>query len=92
MLQKKILKANGEKRALEKLKEDERPEISPLQTLRHFSTMNLELYSGIEMYNLFESYNSGELINCFGFIAGMMASGKVANTILKRVIPYEHED
>lgn len=91
ILQRKLLKVNGDNRPVDELKESEKPEIHPIQTLRHFGTMNLELYTGLAVYNLFTKNSLPELLGYAGLIAGIFATGKISDTILKYILPYEHE-
>jgi len=91
-LQKKALKAWGDHRDLDELEEYQKPEISTLQTLRHFGTLNLDLYAGIATYSLCDKINAPGFISYAALAAGAVITNEVANSLLKNVIPYEHEN
>ena len=91
-LKQKALKGRGGSRDLDKLKEYLKPEISTLQTLRHFGTLNLDLYAGIAAYSLCDKINAPGFISYAALAAGAVITNKVANHFLKDVIPYEHEN
>lgn len=90
VLQKNVLRAEGSTRRLKDLDEDEKPEIHPLQTLRHLGTLNLDLYAGLAAYNACVENGSPEMLGYLAFAAGLIASDVLTDTILKRIIPYRH--
>lgn len=71
---------------------DNKSYIHPLQTWRHFGTYNLSLYSGIAGYSACAALSAPALITYAGFAAGLVGAKKLTDTILKRVVPYEHEE
>ena len=90
MLQRKAHQKNGNGKEFEKLKSKEKPKIHPIQTLRHLGTINANLYAGMAAYRA----TGAEMPEVFGYIAfGTAALGTklLANSILRHVIPYEHE-
>jgi len=70
---------------------DKKPEIHPLQTLRHFGTLNAGFYAGMGVYNSMSSSNLQELVTYGGFVGGMIGTILTANLILREIIPYKHE-
>jgi len=91
ILQKSAMTSNGDKRDIDKVKDEEKPYINPLQTLRHISAMNLSLYAGIAAHNYSESLNSPEMLNYAAFGLGMLATAKITKEIMKHIVPYNHE-
>jgi len=90
LLQRDALKSNRDNRDIDELEEYEKPEIQPIQTLRHFGTMNGELYAGFVAYSAVTSVVP-ELVGYAIFAAATITTNIVADELLKRVIPYEHE-
>lgn len=91
-LQKKDHEENGNKKEFDELSEDEKPEIHPLQTLRHFGTLNAGFYVGIGFYNNMYSINFPELLNYGGFATGFVTTCMLSNLALSKVIPYNREE
>lgn len=89
-LKQKALKGLGDPKDLDKLKEYLKPEISTLQTLRHFGTLNLNLYAGIAAYSLCDKINAPGFISYAALAAGAVITNEVANSLLENVIPYKH--
>ena len=83
------MKSNGDDRDIDKIEESEKPHIHPFQTLRHFGTMNADLHAGILAYSALSA--AAPILAPVGFVGAMIGTHKVADTLLKKVIPYEHE-
>ncbi|PIN78408.1 hypothetical protein COV14_03830 [Candidatus Woesearchaeota archaeon CG10_big_fil_rev_8_21_14_0_10_33_12] len=80
------------KKLLKQKAPGKKPEISTLQTLRHFGTLNLDLYAGIAAYSLCDKINVSGFVSYAALAAGAVITNEVANHFLKNVMPYEHEN
>lgn len=90
ILQRADLKSEGGHKDLDKIPEEKRPVIHPLQTLRLYGTWNAGLYAGIAAYNT-SSPHAPEVVNCLAFLAGAWLTSTLLDVVLKPVIPYEHQ-
>ena len=90
-LQKEYLKATGDTKKWSAIDVDERPEIAPLQTLRHFFTTNVDLYSGIAAYTTLNDAGAPGILSSLAFCAAAVGADTVLNALCSHVLPYEHE-
>lgn len=75
-----------------KVRDDDDETPNSFQTLRHFGTRNLDLYGGIMAHNFSESLGAWEPLNYAAFTGGFIATELIADAVLKRIIPYNHEE
>lgn len=90
ILQKADHKVNGNGKDFDKLKEYEKPEVHPLQTLRHFATWNACFYSSIAAYQVFSPSNS-DFLKGAAFCSALVGTKYLLNLGMKHIIPYNHE-
>lgn len=72
--------------------EGEEKEPNPLQTLRHFGTLNLDFLGGITAYGIAQAVHAPEIINDAAFVLAAVATNFLANSVLSQIIPYKHEE
>ncbi len=79
------------KEQLQRVVKERAPNYSPtpLQTLRYYGTVNLELYAGIAAYEL--ARHAPEPSAPVAFVIAAFAAGRLADALLSPIVPFEHE-